>query len=93
MLKDVIAVTPLEPYRMRVRFEDGVEGIVDVAAAVTFSGVFEPLRDPAQFNQAAVNPDTGAVCWPGGADLDPDVLYAAVTGQPIEFAPAIRETR
>jgi hypothetical protein len=24
MLKDVIAVTPLEPYRLLIRFEDGV---------------------------------------------------------------------
>jgi len=30
-----------------------------------------------------VNPELGIVCWPNDADLDSDVLYAKVTGQPI----------
>jgi hypothetical protein len=31
----------------------------------------------------SVNRELGAVCWPDGADLDPDVLYGLVTGQTI----------
>jgi hypothetical protein len=27
--------------------------------------------------------ETSTVCWPHGADLDPDVLYAELTGMPI----------
>ena len=35
--------------------------------------------------QAAANPELGVVQWPSGADLEPDVLYADLSGQPIEI--------
>jgi hypothetical protein len=83
MLKDVVSVESLPRHRLRVRFNDGTEGTVDVAQMVKFTGVFEPLRDPAFFAQARVNTELGTVCWPNEPDLDSDVLYAKVTGQPI----------
>ena len=82
MLKDVVAVEALEPYRLRLVFEDGVAGEVDVARLVRFEGVFAPLSDPASFRAVRVEPEAGTVVWPNGADLDPDVLYAEVTGVP-----------
>jgi hypothetical protein len=51
MLKDVVAVEPLPNSRLKVRFDDGTEGVVDVAKMVSFSGVFEPLKDEAFFAQ------------------------------------------
>ncbi|MFM7192421.1 MAG: DUF2442 domain-containing protein [Microcystaceae cyanobacterium] len=43
-----------------------------------FTGVFEPLKNPEYFAQVKVNPELGTIQWPNGADLDPDVLYAAL---------------
>lgn len=83
MLRDVISVEVLEPYRLRLRFDDGVEGVIDVAQEVPFQGIFEPLRDPDFFRQVQVVPDIGTIVWPNGADLDPLVLYSHVTGQPV----------
>jgi hypothetical protein len=83
MLKDIVGVRPLEDYRLLLRFEDGVEGEVDMAKMIHFEGVFAPLRDRASFLEVRVNPEIGTICWPNGADLDPDVLYAAITGEPI----------
>ena len=85
MLKDVVEVKPLERFRLFVRFEDGVEGVIEISDLVPFEGIFSPLRDPEQFRQATVNPELGVVCWPNGADLDPDVLYSRLTGKPIEI--------
>jgi len=84
MLQDVTKVEYLADYRLCLRFEDGAEGVVDVAELVSFTGVFEPLKDKAYFAQVRVGADIGTVCWPNGADLDPDVLYAAVTGEAID---------
>jgi hypothetical protein len=93
MLRDVVSVQPLSGHRLRVTFDDGVEGVIDVAQMVQFTGVFEPLRDPAFFDQVKVNPELGTVQWPNEADLDTDVLYAKVTGVPIpEYVHAKRET-
>jgi hypothetical protein len=83
MLKDIVAATSEGAHRMRLRFEDGVEGVVDLEPHLTFRGVFEPLRDPAYFAKVRVDPELGTVAWPSGADLDPDVLYARVTGTPV----------
>ena len=89
MLKDVLEVKPLEGYRLFVRFEDGVQGVIEVSDLVRFEGIFAPLKDLGQFRQASVNPELGVVCWSNGADLDPDVLYACLTGKPIEIGSPI----
>jgi Protein of unknown function (DUF2442) len=83
MLKDVVKVGAAGDYRLRVEFEDGVAGEIDVAQIVPFEGIFAPLRDPKLFRAVAVDPDLGTIRWPNGADLDPDVLYALITGQPV----------
>ena len=84
MLKDIVEAHPLEGHRIHLRFEDGTEGDVDLAKLVDFKGVFAPLADPQEFRKVSVHAELGTVCWPNGADLDPDVLYAQVTGQKIE---------
>ena len=83
MLKDVVEVRPTRDYRLRLRFEDGREGEIDVAAMIQFEGIFAPLKDHAEFLKVYVDPELGTICWPNGADLDPDVLYAKVTGEAI----------
>ena len=81
MLKDIVDVKPLDGYRLKLRFEDGAEGVIDVAQLVPLTGVFAALRDRSEFASVRVNPELGTICWPGGADLDPDVLYSLVTGK------------
>jgi hypothetical protein len=40
--------------------------------------VFEAARTPEGFARVEVDPETGTVVWPGGADLAPDSLYERV---------------
>lgn len=83
MIPDVVSVEPTERYRLRLTFDDGTVGEVDVATLVEFVGVFEPLRDVTEFRKVRVDAESGTVAWPGGADLDPLVLYAKVRGADI----------
>jgi hypothetical protein len=83
MLKDVTKVESLSGYKLMLSFEDGVIGVVDVADLIEFTGVFEPLKEHDYFIQVRINPEIGTICWPNDADIDPDVLYSLVTGEPI----------
>jgi hypothetical protein len=83
MLKDIIAVKPLTDYQLWLRFEDGIEGVVDISQLIQFSGIFAPLQDLVTFAQVQIHSELGTIVWQNGADLDPDVLYAIVTESPI----------
>ena len=83
MLKDIVEVQPLDGYRLRLRFEDGVAGEVDLEKMIQFEGIFAPLKDRATLVQVRVHPELGTIVWPNGADLDPLVLYSQVKGVPI----------
>jgi hypothetical protein len=83
MLKDVVEVRALGGYRVHLRFEDGVQGELDLGRLIRFRGVFAALEDEHEFARVRVDPELGTIAWPNGADLDPDVLYAEVTGTPI----------
>ena len=85
MLTDIVEVRHLGGHRLALRFEDGVTGDLDLGAKLRFEGVFAPLQDVSEFAKVRVDPELGTITWPSGADLDPDVLYEALTGQPIDL--------
>ena len=70
---------PLTGYRLKVRFNDGLEGIYPVEPARR-GGVFLKLLEAKTFNAVTINPDFGCVEWPGGIDLCPDTMHQAMTG-------------
>jgi hypothetical protein len=74
----VASVEALSGYRLRVRFLDGLEGVVDMSALIASpgAGVFAALTDAPVFNRAFVR--LGAVCWPGDLDIAPDAIHAAI---------------
>ena len=83
MLKHIVEVRPLDGYRLYLCFEDGVEGVIDLAELIPFEGVFAPLKECAKFQEVRLNRELGAIYWPNGADLDPYVLYSEITGAPL----------
>jgi hypothetical protein len=59
---------------LRLAFNNGVCKIVDVGRLLN-GPVFEPLRDPAYFARAELDPVCGTVTWPNGADFAPEALH------------------
>ena len=72
-LSRISAVEHLGDYRLRLTFSDGLVREIDFAG-VLIDVVFTPLQDLQMFGLVAVGPVSGAIGWPIGVDLDPDVL-------------------
>jgi hypothetical protein len=64
----------LKDYWLRLTFDDGLTGDVDLSELPDKGPVFQPLRGRDFFALVGVNPDTHTVEWPGGIDLDPESL-------------------
>jgi hypothetical protein len=75
-MQRVVFVKAEPDWRLEVAFSDGARGVVSLKDRL-FGPVFEPLKDPAFFQQVRID-EFGAVCWPNGADLAPDALYETI---------------
>ena len=71
---EVTAVSCLGPTTLLVTFQDGSLRRVELADEL-WGEAFEPLRAPGFFRHVRVNPETGTVEWPNGADLAPGFLH------------------
>jgi hypothetical protein len=72
-LVNVVEMRLVGAHELWLRFSDGAAGAVDLRAELD-GVVFEPLRDPAYFARAVLNPDLRTVTWPNGADFAPEFL-------------------
>jgi hypothetical protein len=72
-LVDVESVTPLGGYNVRLVFSDGAERTLDLDPYLQ-GPIFESIRDQEYFRRVRVDPETGTIAWPNGADIDPIVL-------------------
>jgi hypothetical protein len=79
-MAQVTQVKALEPYRIWLKFSDGIEGIIDISDIIG-KGVFKTIEDPGEFAKVGIDPLTHTVAWPGGIDLCPDSLYKDVKAQ------------
>lgn len=73
----IVKVRPTGAYRLWLEFSDGLSGEVDLAAELD-GPIFEPLRDPAVFEQVSVDPEINTIAWPNGADFAPEFLRELV---------------
>lgn len=72
----VVQVKARPDYILELEFDDGLKGCICIKEQL-FGPMFEPLKDPAFFDQVFVD-EFGAVSWPNQADLAPDALYTDI---------------
>ena len=73
MILHTTEVSPVPDYRLRVVFNTGESGEVDLSDELD-GEIFAPLRDPALFASAHQHPIMRTVAWANGADLAPEFL-------------------
>jgi hypothetical protein len=82
-IPEVTDVRVLGHWRLRLTFDDGLQGDVDLSNLADAGPMYEPLRDKDFFGSAYIGELTGTVTWPGEIDLDPEGLYAIAREHPV----------
>ena len=77
MLPCVIQARYIEEYIIWLKFNDGVEGEVDLRDEL-WGPVFEPLKDQEVFRRFRVHPDLHMIVWENQADFAPEFLHEMV---------------
>lgn len=73
MILHVVDAKYADDYRLRLRFNDGAEGVVDLKDEL-YGEMFEPLKDLALFKSFRVDSELETVVWKNGADFAPEFL-------------------
>jgi hypothetical protein len=81
-LVDIVGVTVVGDYRLRLAFADGTVGEVDFNGR-EWRGVFKPLGEPGFFARVAVDRESGTIGWPNGVDMAPERLYESASLNPV----------
>jgi len=71
MFIQVIKVEYLKEYKLKLTFNNGISGVVDLEAEL-YGEIFDPLKDKTLFQQVYLTGRT--IEWPNGADFAPEFL-------------------
>lgn len=76
-------ISPRDNLHLSVRFDDGVEGVVDLSR-YRGVGVFSVWDDEREWRAAKIERKGRCVTWPGGADVCGDLLHLEASGMSAE---------
>lgn len=82
MYYNAVSAEYVDGYRLKVAFEDGTTGMVDLESYTRRGGVFRKLSDLKFFKRYKINADFGVICWGphGEVDIAPETLYELAGG-------------
>ncbi|MFH1007553.1 MAG: DUF2442 domain-containing protein [Candidatus Latescibacterota bacterium] len=74
MMLEVTKARYEKEYRIRIEFNDGKSGVVDLKDDL-WGSVFEPLKDQNEFKRFTVSEILHTISWENDADFAPEYLY------------------
>ncbi len=84
MYFDVIEAQYVDGYRIKLDFEDGSSGTVDLSDYLKEDTVFRAFQDIGYFRDFSVR--YGTVIWGDGeVDIAPETLYSMATRRPVQY--------
>jgi Protein of unknown function (DUF2442) len=78
----IIEIKPLPAYKLHIKYNNGVEGDLDLSIMVG-RGVFSNFNNINFFNNVWIG-ETGAPTWEGEIDIDVINSYLKITGKTFE---------
>lgn len=76
MEKKVVAVLPLDDYKLVVWFAAGVSKVFDAKRLIKQGDAFAPLSKPATFKHVRTMPEGAGITWGAGMSVSANDLYA-----------------
>lgn len=73
-LYHITAVELMGGYRLRIRFDDGLERVIDFEP-ILWGELYGPLRRHELFQAVRIDPEFKTLVWENGADFDPSILH------------------
>jgi hypothetical protein len=70
----VISFEHIEPFTLRVVFDDGTAQVIDFRPVLE-GELYGPLQNPMLFKQVKIDAEVHTLVWPNGADFDPMMLH------------------
>ena len=78
-MANITAIKPLVDFKLRLTYDDGVEGVVDLSY-LKERGVFKIWNQPGLFEKVYIG-KSGQISWSDEIDLCPDALYLKIIGK------------
>ena len=75
MILHVVDAKYERDYVIRLKFNDGAEGLVDLSGEL-YGEMFEALKDKEKFKAFRLDPELNTIVWENGADLVPETRAA-----------------
>jgi hypothetical protein len=82
MYFNVVEADYIERYRIKLVFQNGKSGIIDLEKYISDGEIFEPFKSIEIFKNFTL--EFGTLTWNDGSiDIAPETLYQKATGEPV----------